>query len=112
MVHKECDYFLRAYLLNKEFSYINDFSHGRCLNNEIKYIFDDLNRDKINQELKSFMNHRKNDGKTNWEILYEYFKLKWRSSADIEVDRGWLTNWDEIQLLTKLKKSLQIFNFL
>ena len=104
LVHKECDYFLRAYLLNKQFSYINDYTHGRCLNNEIKYVFDDLSRDKLNQELKSFMSHRKNDGKTNWEISYEYFKLKWRSSSDFEVDRKWLINWDENGLLTKLKK--------
>lgn len=104
LVHKECDYFLRAFLFNKESSYINDPSHGRFLNNSVKFIFDDVTRDKENQILKSEMSHRKNSGKTDWELSYEYFKLKWKGTSNLPCDKSWLTHWDKIDLLRNINK--------
>ena len=102
LVHKECDYFLRAFLFNKEFSYINDSSHGRLLNSSVKFVFDDVVRYPKNQALKSAISHRKITGKTNWELSYEYFKLKWKGTSNLPCDRSWLTHWDEINLLENI----------
>lgn len=98
LCHKEADYYLRAYLLNKKKSYINDTFHNRTFNNEIKYIFDMKMRDKTNNIIK-------NSYKISNKYSNKYFMYKWTNTSSINTEYdGWLINWNKYNLLKKLKK--------
>ena len=101
LVHNECDYMLRSFLLNKKKVYINDKNHGREFNNEIKYNFDELIRNKENTKIKVESNKKADLHR----LSTKYFCEKWKNCADdLEPSYDWLVNWNKISLLEKLKK--------
>lgn len=102
--HKECDYFLRAILFNNEESYINDIVHGRIHNNQINYTFDLLSKHTRCEQQKKIKLASNSFSVRN--LSEKYFYYKWDGTAEgIKVSNKWLTNWDDINLKNKLKKS-------
>jgi hypothetical protein len=100
LIHKEGDYMLRAFLLNKEHSYVNDRYHGRLFNCDIDFKFDQFIRDTDNTLLKDASNSKA----LLRELSTHYFCEKWKNCADdLEPSYDWLVHWNKINLLYKLK---------
>ena len=109
LVHNECDYMLRSFLLNRTNIYINDPTHGRELNNKIKYNFDDQDVTKRNIENEKLKTEASVSGDLN-EFSKKYFYEKWKNCAeDLEPSYNWLVKWNKISLLEKLKKLPHVF---
>ena len=101
LVHNECDYMLRSFLLNRTGTYINDPTHGRELNNEINYKFDEYIRNQENEKSKIISNAKAD----LYKLSTKYFWEKWKNCAeDLEPSYNWLVKWDNISLFKKLKK--------
>ena len=92
--HKEADYYLRALILNKNKTIINDIAHGRVLNNH-DYLPLDLQVYKGNEpswsEIKN--SHDSNEAmRHSSQIFYYKWKNTWREEPKY---RGWLTSWSQ-----------------
>jgi hypothetical protein len=92
--NKEADYYIRALILNKEKSLINDKAHKRMLNAGDALELDteiyqggerDWRREKSN-----------NDSKEGWYHGSQIFYWKWRDTWKNQPSYdGWLTNWPD-----------------
>ena len=92
--NKEADYYIRAMILNREKSLINDTIHGRILNNS-----DALELDTSNYQggEPAWRNEKSNDNsKEGWYHTSQMFYWKWKDTWKEQPSYyGWLTRWSK-----------------
>ena len=118
--HKEADYYLRALILNKEKSTINDTMHGRILNREnVKLDIDEGRniqmtngkplRKADDTEHQKIWNTSRSSELSN--LLLRIFIDKWDNTWKSKPNKqGWIVNWskDMIDNPPKLPKKMDI----
>lgn len=92
--NKEADYYIRALILNKEKSIINDQIHGRTLNNSHALQLDTSNY----QGGETDWRHEKSsdNSKEGWYHTSQIFYWKWKNTWKEQPSYyGWLTKWSK-----------------
>ena len=90
--NKEADYYIRALILNKEKSIVNDFFHGRLLNSDDALVLDKPEYQGGDPEWRK---EKSNDmSKEGWYHTSQIFYWKWKDTWKSQPSyTGWLTNW-------------------
>ena len=94
VAHKEADYFLRALILNKDKSLINDVYHNRLLNSHDALPLDEhIYKGGDSKWLEVKHSERANSATRHSSQIFYY---KWKNTRiDEPKYNGWLTNWTE-----------------
>lgn len=92
--NKEADYYIRAMILNREKSLINDKIHGRILNNSEALELDTSNYQGGEPEWR---NEKSSDNsKEGWYHTSQIFYWKWKDTWKEQPSYyGWLTRWSK-----------------
>lgn len=90
--NKEADYYIRALILNKDSSIINDRIHRRVLNNDKALILD---TSEYQGGETSWRNEKSNIiSREGWYHTSQIFYWKWKNTWKTQPSyNGWLTNW-------------------
>ena len=92
--NKEADYYIRALILNKEKSMINDIAHRRFLNNQDAKILDTSHYQGGESSWREITTNI--NSKEGWFHTSQIFYWKWKDTwLEQPSYRGWLTNWSK-----------------
>ena len=90
--NKEADYYIRALILNRDKSLINDISHGRLLNTEDALSLDTPQYQGGNPDWMAIKSNELWD--EAWYHTSQIFRWKWKDTWKSQPEyNGWLTKW-------------------
>lgn len=92
--NKEADYYIRALILNKDKSLINDKVHSRTLNNKNALPLDTSNYKGGEQSWREIKTNEMS--REGWYHTSQIFYWKWKDTWKTQPSYyGWLTNWTD-----------------